>query len=164
MGCRAGFAPIVCFKDRFSNPRIWSRAVVLAGIGLSVARCLADYQLTNPGTGTPPHAVSGGNYSLKAKVSAPSAESQSGSGFSMTGSGPIAVSDQVAVVPGAATLFIARDGSSLTLSWLDTGVVLETATSADAAAVWQAVSPTPASQSYVVSTKDPVRFYRLRRP
>ncbi len=82
----------------------------------------------------------------------------------MTGSGPIAVSDQVAVVPGAATLFVARDGSSLTLSWLDAGVVLETATGVDAAAVWQAVSPVPAGQTYAVPVKDPVRFYRLRRP
>jgi hypothetical protein len=81
----------------------------------------------------------------------------------MTGSGPIAVSDQVAVVPGAATLFIAREGSSLTLSWLDTGVVLETATGVDAATVWQVVSPAPAGQTYAVPVKDPVRFYRLRR-
>lgn len=133
-------------------------------LGLGVSDAFGDYQLTRPGTGTPPHAIAGGAYSLTARVSVTTHDAQSGADYALTGSGPIAVADQVAVVPGAATLFIARDGATLTLSWVDTGVVLESATGVDAGAVWQAVSPAPTGMGYLIPTDGPMQVYRLRRP
>ena len=135
--------------------------VALIGSLASCPLSAADgYELSNPGTGRPAQLLAGGGYTLNASASPAAPTDVAGGGYQgMTG--PVSVSAAVAVVPGAATLFIARDGANLVLTWAEDGVVLESAATLNGTINWQPVTPAPTSKSFATPADQPARYFRL---
>ena len=132
----------------------------LAALSLSAAD---GYQLSNPGTGTPAQTLAGGGYTATAAAT-PSAPAEVAGGAYQGSVGSVNVSPAVAVVPGAATLFIARDGTNLVFTWTDDGVVLESADNLNGTIHWQPVTPAPTEKRFATPADQPARFFRLRSP
>jgi hypothetical protein len=141
---------------------------ILALVGpigcLLACRLAADgYELTNTTAGTPTQSLAGGGYTATAAATPSAPAGVSGGGYQ--GSvGAVNVSPAVAVVPGAATLFIARDGTNLVFTWADDGVVLESADNLNGTIRWQPVTPAPTGKTFATPADQPVRFFRLRNP
>ena len=145
------------------HPAVLARLFLLRGPGCLPLAADTGYQLSNPGTSTPAQTLAGGGYTLSASASPAAPTDVAGDAYQGM-AGPVCVSPAVAVVPGAATLFIARDGASLLLTWTDDGVVLESADSLNGPFNWQPVKPAPTGKSFVTPADQPARFFRLNQP
>ncbi len=138
--------------------------LVFIGSVVALRLSAADgYELSNPGTGRPAQLLAGGGYTLNASAS-PAAPTVVAGGAYQGMTGPVSVSPAVAVVPGAATLFIAREGASLILTWAEDGVILESADNLNGPVNWQPVTPAPTGKSFVTPADQPARFFRLNQP